>query len=297
MIQPRIPALLLVAFASLLGGCSQSSESMTSPGTPSVKWDTTYSQEVVSLTSTRLILRVAPLIYNYCNTTYSSDNQTSTTQLKVVGDQLWMGGDSFYIYPARLVAYQLLTRRSGSGVEGVWDYLLRDTIVPLNIAETDSVLRSERARRDGLGAIWNAAGEADRLELNSGSAVHSYKYPDPILWRLGVWPLVYGDKYDLTIRQVDASTLTYAAKDGTVATVRRLDLHHIEYSNSNATKYPTYVEEENVTSVSSCPANAWFYGFIFSYPKTTTAARILPTSIAPAHSTTLPRISPRRGMF
>lgn len=253
------------------------SGSTSSSGT----WDTTYSAQVVKSSSDVIILRSPTLdIYHWCSSRYDDlGNETTildadtghigddTLTYLATGSTLLIAGDTSKLPNGRYIRWSKYARvGTGTGIAGTWNEV-GDTVIPLaGLSASDPDFLKKRARIDSANALRVTTRESSQVEFSASTVVIRRNFGDWALQELAEW-LSYEAAYysKVTAKRIDAKTLTFTGTDGVVVTKLHLDRSRTQYSSSDPTKYPTYVDYENPSSVAQCPENRWFYSFLSNY--------------------------------
>lgn len=267
------------------------------------EWDTTYSIPVVQLTANNIVISSPLSLYSYCSgsTLYYDTAKAGLDSLfyDLHGDTLWVGfvdivetisssvaaisssSDSSVltasssgatVSTAKVIFYEQYTRSSGSGVTGIWNAIFRDTVVPLNIPETDSTLNAYRTSRKRYNAAKAAAGAALTIEISSSILILHIKDGNWAMLQMENWDEYNASHYAVKARLIDANTITFTVGD-TVVTKTRLDRNRVQVSSNVPVKYPTYIDYERPTNASQCVDN-WFWTFLGSHYSSKVSGRV-----------------------
>ena len=233
-------------------------------------WDTTFTDPVMSLNDSQVVISVPQVIEAYCSkssgtTVLKYDTAKAhqrTIQYRLDGDLLLFFGGTTDIPPSgKAMQYTLFKRISGpaGSVVGTWSNTFQDSLQPLDVPETDSVLIARRASEAARAKRLQDAGAAHQITIAQGSITLREKDGNWAKQDLMEWNDYDAGHFSVTVGIVDANTVTYSGKTETV-TIKRLDRSRTQYFSTNSA-HPAYIRQTNPGSIAQCP-DEWLSEFL-----------------------------------
>lgn len=268
-----------LAFLSLsLSGCDGGGSTVV-PGESGVG-DTTITLAYRKLNDTLILLPGTgkPSVYSYCSMDYmaspivpklvhdtsEADDDDSlavhaSSKFLLLGGSVSNVGNSSTRYLTRMIYERT---GSGNGLVGTWNATFRDSILPLNVSESDTAIQRLRSETAKWSARYKETGASSQLEFTAaGTIVIRVKTGSPAKVEVLFWDRWYGDRYALTVKLTSSNTVTYSSsKTGEVVTVTFAANGDKTYTSTNPKRAP-YTTREDPTDVSQCPSDPWFYTF------------------------------------